>query len=119
MTQRLVVSEGDAYDLLAHLVASAEICTFEPHYYGTFRLIDAASRLAEAMLKASDNEDPWLRDFKNEIDQKKVWMMWDREGYYQFLSEVPAKLAQEMKRRGKVVPGEAVRKNETARDARR
>jgi len=117
MTKRLVVNEVDAYDLLAHLVASAEICRFEPHYYGTFRLIDAASRLAESMLKASDRDDKWLREFKREIDQKKVWMMWDREGYYQFLSEVPANVAREMKRRAEEATSQGSREARTPPDA--
>ncbi|MHB8614018.1 MAG: DUF6092 family protein [Candidatus Dormibacteraceae bacterium] len=116
MAQHLVVNERDAFDLLAHLVASAEICTFEPHYYGTFRLIDAASRLAGSMLKTADPDDQWLREFKREIDQKKVSMMWDREGYYQFLREVPAKVAQEMKRRDAETSGEARGKTRTPPD---
>jgi hypothetical protein len=41
MPDTMVVSEEQAYELLAHLVASAELCIREPHYYGTFRLIDA------------------------------------------------------------------------------
>lgn len=94
MTDRMVLTEDEAYELLAHLVASAEICTFEPYYYGSFRLIDAASRLMGHMLARGDPErDGWLRDLKQEIDRKKVWMMWDREGYFQFLGAVARPLA--------------------------
>jgi hypothetical protein len=100
VTRAAVVSEDEAYQLLAHLVASAELCTFEPHYYGTFRLIDAASRLLGCMVAhGSDGARAWLRNFKEEVDQKKVWMMWDREGYSQFLREAPGKVAQQLKRR--------------------
>jgi hypothetical protein len=94
MTDRMVLTEDEAYELLAHLVASAEICTFEPCYYGSFRLIDTASRLMGHMLGRGDPErDGWLRDLREEIDRKKVWMMWDREGYFQFLGEVAGPLA--------------------------
>jgi Family of unknown function (DUF6092) len=96
----LVVSEDEAYELLAHLLASAEICTFEPTYYGPFRLLDAASRLMESMLKHSTSGDTsWLENFKREVDQKKGWMMWDRPGYFQFLNEVAGEVAAELKRR--------------------
>jgi hypothetical protein len=97
MTDRMVLTEDEAYELLAHLVASAEICTFEPYYYGSFRLIDAASRLMGHVLARGDPErDGWLRDLKQEIDRKKVWMMWDREGYFQFLGEVARPLAERL-----------------------
>ena len=57
----------------------------EPTYYGTFRLIDAASRLIGFMLE----HDPpktgaFLRELKTELDTKKVWMMWDRDGLFRF-----------------------------------
>jgi hypothetical protein len=100
MAEKMVVSEDEAYELLAHLVASAEICTFEPHYYGTFRLIDAASRLMDCMLRhGSNGSRAWLEAFKQEVDQKKVWMMWDREGYFQFLREATGKVAEALKQR--------------------
>lgn len=99
MSQGIVMSEEQAYALLAHLVVSAEICTFEPHYYGTFRLIDGASKLLEIMLAGGAGDPEWLATFKQEIDQKKGWMMWDREGYFQFLHEAAGTLADELKRR--------------------
>lgn len=100
MSERLVVAEAEALELLAHLVASAELLRVEPHYYGTFRLIDAASRLLGFMLERSSEADrAWLDDLKQAIDANKGRMMWDREGYFQFLGEVPARLATELKRR--------------------
>lgn len=98
MAERLVVGEDEAYELLAHLVASAELCLTEPYYYGTFRLIDAASRLMGYML-AHGGDGAWLADFKREVDEKKEWMMWDREGYFAFLREATGGVAGELKRR--------------------
>jgi hypothetical protein len=46
----LVVDESDALILFTHLVTSAELCLSEPWDYGSYRLLDAASRLAAAML---------------------------------------------------------------------
>lgn len=100
MADRKVVSEDQAYELLAHLVASAELCITEPYYYGTFRLIDAASRLMGYMLEHdSDGGREWLQRFKQEVDEKKEWMMWDRQGYFAFLRGACGTVASELKRR--------------------
>ena len=40
----------------------------------------------------------FVRRFKEEVDTKKVWMMWDREAYYDFLRGAPAVVAAEIKR---------------------
>ena len=45
--------------------------------------------------------EPYLRELKAELDTKKVWSMWDREAYYDFVREVPADVAAEMMRREK------------------
>ncbi|HUY99521.1 MAG TPA: DUF6092 family protein [Thermomicrobiaceae bacterium] len=98
--QELTVSEEQAFELLAHLVASAELCITEPYYYGTFRLIDAASKLAGFLLAGpGDGSREWLEHFKTEVDAKKEWMMWDREGYFDFLRAASGDVAGELKRR--------------------
>src|SRR4051794_9399791 len=82
----LVLTEEQAFDILAFLFSSAEICLVEPTYYGTFRLVDGASRLMGHMLTHDPKRSgEFLRRFKEEVDTKKVWMMWDREAYYDFL----------------------------------
>lgn len=94
----MVLTEDEALDLLSFLVSAAEICTFEPTYYGTFRLIDAASRLMDAMLAHDPaRSGEFLRRFKTEVDAKKTWMMWDREAYYDFLRAAPAQVAAAIK----------------------
>jgi hypothetical protein len=100
MDSRTAVTEEDAFELLAHLVASAELCVTEPYYYGTFRLIDAASRLAGYMLEQdASGSRTWLEEFKREVDTKKEWMMWDQQGYFDFLREASNTVALELKRR--------------------
>ncbi len=95
------VRKDEAWELLAYLTASAELCTREPHYYGTFRLIDAASRLMGFMLASSERESTWLAEFKHEVDEKKLWMLRDRSGYFEFLNQVPAELADHMTQEAK------------------
>jgi Family of unknown function (DUF6092) len=93
------LSEEQALQLIAFLTSAAEISIHEPTHYGTFRLIDAASRMIGFML---ENETPrtgaFLRELKLELDTKKVWMMWDREAYFDFLRAVPGQVAREVKR---------------------
>ncbi len=98
MSDATVMTEDEALKLLAYLTASADISLFEPELYGPFRLIDAASQLAGYVLAHDPGED--RRDFwesiKTEIDQKKVWLMWDRPGFREFLAEMPARVATEL-----------------------
>lgn len=94
-----VLTEEEAMQIIAYLTSAAEISIHEPIHYGTFRLIDAASRMIGFMLE----HDPprtgaFLRELKTELDTKKVWMMWDREAYFDFLRATPALVAAETKR---------------------
>lgn len=84
-----------AYELLAHLVASAEICQAEPHYYGSFRLLDAASKLAATML-ACGLDDPWLAALRAELDRSKVLMMSDRPAFRSYLPQASRQVAQRL-----------------------
>ena len=98
-SDKMVLTEEEAFDLLAFLFSSAEICLVEPTYYGTFRLVNAASRLMGYMLEHNpERSAEFLRRFREEVDTKKVWMMWDREAYYNFLRGAPATVAAEVKR---------------------
>ena len=96
---QVVLTEDQAFDILAFLFSAAEISLHEPTYYGTFRLVDAASRLMGHMLEHDPQRTgEFLRRFKEEVDVKKAWMMWDREAYYDFLRAAPATVAAEVKR---------------------
>lgn len=94
-----VLTEEQALQLIAFLTSAAEISIHEPTYYGTFRLIDGASRLINYMLEnEATRSTEFLRELKTELDTKKVWMMWDREAYFDFLRATPAVVAAEVKR---------------------
>ncbi|MGH2616785.1 MAG: DUF6092 family protein [Thermomicrobiales bacterium] len=94
-----VLTEAQALQLIAFLTSAAEISIHEPTYYGTFRLIDAASRMIGMMLENDTlRSEAFLRGLKTEIDAKKVWMMWDRDAYFDFLRATPGQVAAEVKR---------------------
>ncbi|HEU5418996.1 MAG TPA: DUF6092 family protein [Streptosporangiaceae bacterium] len=86
------VPRDRAYELLAHLVASAEICVTEPHYYGSFRLLDAAAKLA-AMMLGCGLDDPWLASLQEDLDRNKVTMMSDRPAFYAYLPQAARQVA--------------------------
>lgn len=96
----LSLTEDQALDMLAFLASAAEISLHEPTYYGSFRLIDAASRLMGFLIESNpDLAASFMPAWKADIDTRKVWMMWDRPAFYEFLKESPATIAAEIKRR--------------------
>jgi hypothetical protein len=100
------VSEEEALTLIGHLLSSAELCLYEPELYGSFRLLDAASRFV-AMLASKDpaRQDGFLYQLQQEIDQKKTAMMYDPDGFRAFVREVPVLLATRLKEYARAVEG--------------
>jgi hypothetical protein len=103
MEQRMMVTEDDVFELLAFLVTSARLCVGEPKLYGTFRLVDGASRLLGFVLKSDQSEDKQtLQQLKDEIDEKKLLLTTDQEAYLNFLDDLTRKVARELKKRASV-----------------
>jgi hypothetical protein len=100
MTERMVVSEEGLYEILAFLFSSAHLLVKEPHLYGTFRLVDGASRLIGFALESGQLEDEtFLRRLKEDVDEKKFLLMTDEETYFQLLEDATRAMAKEMKDR--------------------
>jgi hypothetical protein len=100
MSQRIVATEEDVYELLSFLVSSAHLCVDEPKLYSPFRLIDASCRLAGFALESGNLEDDqFLREFKEDAEKRKFLVTTDEEGFLQFLEDVTRRVAREMKRR--------------------
>lgn len=100
MSKRMVVSEENVYELLAFLFSSAHLLVNEPHLYGTFRLIDGASRLIGFAIESGQLEDDqFLQDLKADVDKRKFLLMTDQEAYFELLEEATRKIAKEMKTR--------------------
>jgi hypothetical protein len=98
-----VLTEEEALDLLAYLASSAELTLIEPDLYGSFRLLDAASRLLSHLAERTPvpRRDGY-RELKDQIDRKKLLMMSDREKYVEFVRELPGGLARELVRTARV-----------------
>lgn len=97
---KLGFSENAVFDLLAHLIASAEISVREPEPYATLRLLEAARLVAAAAIDQEPaGKGKFLADLLAEVDRKRHWRSWDPEGYVQFLREAARTIGREMRRR--------------------
>lgn len=96
--QRPALTEDQALDLLAFLVSSAETCTFDPIDYGQMRLVSAAQQVMHAML-GNGLGTPWLEALQQDVAARADSIMWDREGYEQFIAATTANIAAELRRR--------------------
>ena len=68
------------------MVAAAGLGLTEAYVYGIVRLIEAASRLATAMVSRSSAESrAFLEAFLEEVNEKKMWPTRGRERYGSFL----------------------------------
>jgi hypothetical protein len=108
MSQRMVVSEDHLYEVLAFLFSSAHLLVNEPHLYGTFRLIDGASRLIGFALEGGQlSDEKFLRQLKEDVDEKKFLLMTDEETYFQLLADATRDMAKEMKSRAAAAESES------------
>jgi len=108
MSQRMAVSEDHLYEVLAFLFSSAHLLVNEPHLYGTFRLIDAATRLIAFALESGQlSDEQFLRQLKEDVDEKKFLLMTDEETYFQMLADATREMAREMKSRAATTEGDS------------
>ena len=88
------------FDFILYLVTSARISLDERAIYGSFRLLEGASRIIEAAegMPGLDVDD-FLRAQRNSIDRNKARMMLDKDGYRTWLTELATGLASESVKR--------------------
>lgn len=100
MSPTRVLSEEEAFELLVYLITSALGCVDEPRLYGSFRLIDAASKLIGFAIQVEDIEGAeFLRDLKQDIDKGKLSPMSDEKSFVDLLEDATHQVARELKRR--------------------
>lgn len=88
------------FELALFLATSARNCIDEPPLYGPFRLLDALSRLADfPEHDKSLSRDPFLKEAKAFVDEKKFLVTSDVEGFTQAADELVERFAKELKRR--------------------
>ncbi|MGH2604816.1 MAG: DUF6092 family protein, partial [Dehalococcoidia bacterium] len=100
LAERRVLTEDDAYELHAFLIASADTALVEPAFYGPRRLLDAAQRLAASMNgHVAPERQAWLADFVAEADQEKAWTRRDPARFQRFIASSARGIAGELKQR--------------------
>lgn len=100
MTGKKPTGNDYLFEIAVFLAASAQGCLDEPPLYGPFRLLDALSKLADLPDYAVGlNPDPFLKEIKAIVDEKKLLVMYDVEGFRKAIDGVVAKFSQELKKR--------------------
>ena len=85
-------------ELVLYLVSCSRLSLEEPTIYGSFRLIEGASRVI-AMLDP-DGKDAFLAGARREIEEHKLIMVDRHEDYTAFLDDLLRDVVAEAKRRG-------------------
>ncbi len=88
------------FDFILYLVTSARVSLDERAIYGSFRLIEGASRLIEAAEEIPGLKvDDFLRAKRASIDRNKARMMLEKDAYRAWLTDLAAGLASESVKR--------------------
>jgi hypothetical protein len=100
----LVLSEqrtqADLFELVLYLVSCARLALDEPPIYGSFRLLEGASRLVATAEEVWDLEvDELLLRARETIEREKMRMIEDHEGYRQAVDLVVRDLSADAVRR--------------------
>ncbi len=92
---------GKLIDLIAYLLASAEILPDEPRVYGPMRLIEGAKRLIE-ILESEREIPPELIKIKEIIDDALNLVLVDEEGFLSKVKEAVKEMAKYLKKSNSV-----------------
>ena len=95
-----MAADGDRglFEFVLYLVSCSRLSIEEPPIYGSFRLIEGASRLI-AMLDP-EGTDAFLAGARREIEEHKLLMVDRHEEYSAFLDDLLRDVVAEAKRRG-------------------
>ncbi len=89
--------DGGLFEFVLYLVSCSRLSLEEPPIYGSFRLIEGASRLI-AMLDP-DGNDAFLAGARRRIEEHKLAMVDRHEEYAAFLDDLLRDTVAEAKRR--------------------
>ena len=100
MTEQRVLTEDEAFRLLAHLLATAELHMVEPPHYAGRRIVEGTVPLLDAMIRDGDHASrEWLQRFRQQLDDAIEARRGDTGAFESFLNEAPGEIAREIKRR--------------------
>lgn len=100
MAEQRVLTEDEAFRLLAHMMATAELHTIEPPSYIHRRVVEGLLPLIDALIRDGDEASrAWLRGFRREIEAALAARRADPAGFDAFLQYAPGEITRELKRR--------------------
>ena len=102
MTDR--TPETTLFELALYLVACARLAVDENLGLASFRLIEGASRLIDSAADLGVPGDAFLQAELPVIDEEKLRVMHDLDGYVVALDEIQARFIAEAKRRNVAAP---------------
>lgn len=94
LAKSMVLSEADALELFAFLIASARIQMDEPSQYASMRLLTAAENLREFVKEHVSSDTQKLFDKTVDLTTHAQIHMADTEGYSDTLDELCGMVAQ-------------------------
>ncbi len=100
MSEKKPTGNDYLFEIAVFLATSAQGCLNEPPLYGPFRLLDALSKLADFPDYAPElDRDPFLKEIKAIVDEKKLLVMYDVEGFKRAIDEIVERFSKELKKR--------------------
>nr|MDE0500836.1 DUF6092 family protein [bacterium] len=94
------MQDDPLFDFILYLITSARTSLDERAIYGSYRLIEGASRLIEAAEEIPGLDvDDFLRATRDSIDRNKTRMMLEKDVYRTWLTDLAAGLASESVKR--------------------
>ena len=100
MDEPRVLTEDEAFRLLAHFIATAELHTIEPPHYAGRRMVEGTLPLLEAMIRDGDaTSRDWLRQFQDELEEALGARRDDPAAFERFVQRAPGEIVRELKRR--------------------
>lgn len=96
--------EAELFEYVLYLVSCARLSLDEPPIYGSFRLIEGASRLIEAAPRWGIGEDDALARARASIEEHKLQMIDEQDAYRDWLGELLGELAAEATERNLRLP---------------
>lgn len=97
------------FDVALYLICSSRNALDETLPYASMRLLDGAGRLVEAAGEAQPGADPFLAAMREAIEETKVKVMHDLDGYTAALEGLQERFVREAMRRNTAEAGGASR----------
>jgi hypothetical protein len=94
----------ELFEFVVYLVSCARLSLDEPPVYGSFRLIEGASRLIEAARGWGIDVDETLARARESIEGNKLLMIDERGAYERWLTGLLAELSAEAAERNLKLP---------------